>query len=273
MCKHSERCALYGIRSNFGDVAACTTAYASQCRSEAVAPGTGMTFVSLNRCANYALGAACTDFDAPEDCAPQAGSRADGATCMYDSQCAGRHCTRSIPGIPCGICSREPGFGEPCTQNCDHGLECIDGTCGRAPLLGMACSAQLECAGSLRCVAPGVCAPSLGLGEPCESFSLYQCDLSQGLECNKNTHTCAPYNQLAGPGEPCGAATASFPRTGCLAGGSCPTTSNDAGVRTCVARIKEGDPCGSSAPAGASCAYPTTCKSGVCTVPLATDCD
>jgi hypothetical protein len=271
ICKRSERCSLFNLRLNYGDVAACITRYASECRSEVAAPGTGTTVSSLNRCANHALGAECYDLDA-RVCYPQAGQRTEGEACLYASQCAGRQCVRSIAGALCGTCTTAPGLGEACTRTCDYGLECAEGTCVLQPLRGMACSAQLECAGSLRCIAPGICAPPLGPGEPCLSYQLYQCDLSQGLECNSDSKVCAEYERLAGPGEQCGAATASFPRTGCLAGAACPTSVNDAGLRTCVARIPEGQPCGSSAPAGGQCAPPTRCRNGVCTMPDAAEC-
>jgi hypothetical protein len=271
ICKRTERCSLYNLRLNFGDVATCSTRYAATCRAEIAAPGTGTTVSSLNRCANYASASDCSDFAAAA-CYPQPGQRLDGEACRFDSQCAGRHCAFAIAGALCGTCAREPSLGEACTRTCDYGLTCFEGLCVPVPLLGMTCTAQLECAGSLRCVAPGVCAPQLGLGEPCVSYASGQCNLSQGLECNRDTDTCAPYNELAGPGQPCGAATATFPRTGCLAGASCPTTTNDAGVRTCVARLQVGDPCGSATPNNAGCGLGLRCESGACTVPDATDC-
>ena len=79
---------------------------------------------------------------------------------------------------------------------------------------------------------------------------------------DRDSKLCAEFEALVGPGEPCGAATASAPRTGCLAGGTCPMS--DGGVRNCVARLAENQACGSTAPAGAECVFGTTCTNGVC---------
>ncbi len=209
--------------------------------------------------------------DAPGCVDVLVGQVPEGGACREHVVCAGRpdvYCDTS-KGCP-GTCARKPGAGEPCEHGtvCAMGLTCGDGGCKAVVAAGPGEPCDNEngphCAGLLTCAkeADGdgsACRTyaeiaTLALGEACWP---YQQHCLPGLACRHREGAGPICVEVAGPGDPCGAAVPDMCPTGTLCNG----TSADA--LTCVPWPEAGQPCNEV------CQAPARCVDGLCVVGLA----
>ncbi|HZS37289.1 MAG TPA: hypothetical protein VFF06_10695 [Polyangia bacterium] len=271
----------------FGDQQTCLQREQLACMLQSQAPGVNAAPLALEACAIAFEQVTCADFFAtriPAAC-PAVGTRAMGAPCAYDPQCASGYCGASKTAV-CGACAAPPVAGAPCvSSNCARGFQCPPRTftCADVPLQGMPCDlSAMPCGADLACVsvngAAPTCEPALGLGAPCGG-ALGNCDTTRGLVCDgisASTRACRPLPFL-GDGKPCGI----LPNgtiASCAAGGCY----GDAGVApvgesgACKANAADGQPC--DATLGPECVHPARCivtggsTAGICTLPSPASC-
>jgi len=153
----------------------------------------------------------CTQFErcvsATGKCAPKL---ADGASCIYDSDCELEHfCAQ-------GVCAPPLGLGETCAlqeggRGCSQDLHCLEGVCsglvyGRQE--GETCGVPGNCGNGLECDRDqGVCVPMVSEGEACGAV---QCAF--GLYCDG---TCKPSKEV---GAACGSSMGGIQMAECLSG-------------------------------------------------------
>jgi hypothetical protein len=145
----------------------------------------------------------------PPTCAI-AGSLADGAGCIFDTQCSGGFCAGVAhdPAHPaCGTCGQRALSGGVCREydSCPYGEECHDGRCTQLPPSGLPAGAVCERFGD--CLAPNYCLadasdpsdagrtmrcrPLPVLGQPCTEFC-------NGSLCTA-AHRCETYPPAGAP--------------------------------------------------------------------------
>lgn len=117
--------------------------------------------------------------DEPEVCAGVfRGTRATGASCAFDAECASQRCMQAVcdPSTCCpGMCVEQStgAIGSSCAldRDCNIGAYCaLDHTCHALGKTGESCFRDSQCAAALGCVAttnPGVCGPLAPTGAAC----------------------------------------------------------------------------------------------------------
>lgn len=180
------------------------------------------------------------------------GRRADGASCAEAPQCASLGCAKEV-GAQCGRCARMElaAEGGACSSDteCRSGLVCRQNRCVAPSGQGGPCDGPGQlCQVGLNCRA-GKCVPSRKLGESCDPNQIFDCDFLSGLSCDSATSTCkAP--RKAQIGESCAGIGVL-----CVGGSDCVKD-------RCVARPREGEPCGMGGLF--SCQLPAQCAGGTC---------
>lgn len=205
---------------------------------------------------------------APAGCdATFTGLVADGGACSLDEEChSGSTCVTS--GTGCGVCTRTPAIGQPCTSACARGAYCNGGTCAAQVAAGGACTAPGACVVGTSCTSGTCQAPTLGAaGMPCGTGGCQTglvCAFSGAMtmcRAPRTDGTCqglltgsdCPANQICSAGVGMDGTCGPYP----LLGDAC-TTACSAPAR-CVAHV-----CHESVQLGETCAGNDDCISGVC---------
>jgi len=230
------------------------------CPDRLFAPGSAWTIESARACAPEWASFDCVQMAQLRgpDCDAAPGTHADGATCIFDVQCASGACSsRFLYDETCGVCQSVAQPGGQCAMDvaCPRGQECDDTVwlCTDTqitlpeppppPRVGLAetCTQLIHCMPGLGCEAPGegteqgTCVTLPPIDQPCvETFSsVGLCE--DGASCNgRPGGTCIPLGQI---GEPCGFSS-------CVPGAYCNVVGDDFGQsHTCLAPRQAGDPC------------------------------
>ncbi len=244
-CETFERCERGGAATLYGSLAACVEALKAQCVTAFSAPGVQRTLTQLAACSAARASESCTDvFDniPPAACTPPAGTRAMGAPCVFNSQCASTWC--ALGHDACGTCAPLPVPGTDCSnQACGQGLQCLSriedgGVALRCQAIVTAvggtcdhytpCGEGLSCVGSLLFADAGVRAEGTCLsagadaGVACDprSRTAPGCVSQVGLFCSSASLTCEADTPVAA-GEACGAFDGGVARGICTLGASC----------------------------------------------------
>lgn len=247
-------------------------------RTKAAGSGYGAAFVDGCAKAVSAERTACPSVEDLPACVAPRGTLADGAACMFATQCRGGFCRGVEAKVGgCGVCASLLPRGAACsgsgTESCDRGLLCIGGKCAAPASEGQACTvagsteecaAGLYCAGttcaklpargeacSLLCAAPlvcvGTCIEPVGLGGVCTDRN--ECGPSLacvGGKCSAPT--------ISGASGVCGTAS-----TRCDKGLECVFGESDA---KCEPFVAENGACTTS---GTPCKPFLACTNGTCT--------
>jgi hypothetical protein len=258
-CERLDRCQTLQVRDNFGDVATCASRVVPDTDDELRSRGTTITQDQASACATAMRQAPCDVLTSSLPACQFVGTLEDGAPCGSGYQCKTGSCFRTTDSgalALCGVCSARVPAGSDCTNaNCQGGLLCAGGKCKPLADSGAACGDAQPCKPNLQC-ANGKCQLPLGAGAACTpeaGGAADGCDETQLLFCVAGA--CAPV-RYAAVGAACGVDPAAKQRVSCT-GGSC----SSASAGTCVADLKEGDPCGS---AEAACEVPLSCIGGQC---------
>jgi hypothetical protein len=271
LCGKIDSCSHFLLQENFGDVATCARRFALSCKAQLEAPDmpVGPDFVQA---CYAAMGAStCADYFAgvlPPACRPQpVGTRAVGAACISNWQCANDSC-RKTAASDCGTCAALAKAGESCAAaDCEPGLFCNSNHyCHPYGATGTPCNGEHPCRYPLTCKA-NACAAADPLGGACTT-SPQTCDLWHGQICNPVSKTCQNVVQVQ-PGGTCGLLTDGTANA-CTAGASCKRASTTATSGMCLAPAADGQAC--DATNGPFCSFPATCASGACALPDATTC-
>src|SRR5579863_3402609 len=178
----------------FGTMENCVARELLSCTNGLSAPQTGNTPGLVESCAAAFASYACADFfnnNPPAPCVA-AGSRATGAACAFNGQCASSYC-QGLKNSSCGTCQAPPSPGASCTSSsCWHGQSCVGTTmmCTADGALNGSCDAGDPCGYGLTCVGavaststPGTCqAAGEATGAACGGTML-GCDGTSGLFC------------------------------------------------------------------------------------------
>jgi len=262
----------HGVVVKYGDEATCESRLKVQCLLGLAAPSTGATAASRETCAQALTAEDCPTFlgtDAPDPCAPPAGTLAAGTACGSSAQCQSSYCAIPV-GTACGTCAAPPTAGASCatTNECgtSAGLVCLRATttCVAAGAANATCDVTHPCAAEYECVKTldsdggadggesisGTC--QLGgtaVGTKCRGSNVVdpRCERSVYLTCDGMAKTCAQDN-FASAGSACGDLDGGV--TDCTAGSSCETG-------TCLAPAAEGASCDTAN--GPSCLSPARC--------------
>lgn len=284
-CERRDACS-NGIanKERFGDLATCENRDKLACLAGLAATGTGATPTSVATCAAAIPGASCTsllDNAPPAACTPAPGSGANGAPCVFASQCQSGFCSIGA-NAACGTCAAAPKPGATCaaTSDCATGQVCAAAKCVVAAPAGSACTREGDCESGLSCVGAtklkaGVCqAAGDKVGASCDPqrVTAPSCDRNLGLYCETTTHQCAAVTFVA-VGQPCGRLTSGL--VACLGGATCKLgAGSQSGV--CEAPAADGAAC--NAASGPSCLAPARCvvtgngTAGTCRLPDASAC-
>ena len=105
-CAKIEACVKGGVVHRYGDAATCEARQTAACVVSLGANATGNMPETVTTCATTLPQSTCAEYEAAEVavCAPQAGTRAAGATCTYSAQCATSFCAIAL-GTNCGVCA------------------------------------------------------------------------------------------------------------------------------------------------------------------------
>lgn len=260
-CAQLTTCSPFLLSTQYGDSVICETRLAgAYCNNMVTAEGSGWTADGLEACAAAREALSCTEFlylkPAPSACRPTGTITSGG--CIWDSQCSAGYC-RIPSGMQCGTCVERGNTGAPCTtsNDCDGNLVCTAAGCAAPVPLGSACSATLPCESgavclSSKCIQPG------GVGASCDADAGgVDCDYNLGAYCDGTM--CAAIT-VAMSASLCGG---SYPPVACYADGAC-----QGGF--CVPPLADGFPCGGDG--GVNCTIPSTCNSGTCSSPNASQC-
>lgn len=170
-------------------------------------------------------------------------SRAVGAPCAFDTQCATGRCSAEVAAGACGECVTMEHLGQACDgphQGCSISAACLDGRCrslrrseGERCALGPKGDDLGECDVDLSCEyvrkpSFGLCLPRTRVGESCTNTP-FAC--VNGASCDQATGLCALPNCLSdyacGANAVCGSDALCHPGT--LADGAiCPIDGSDA---------------------------------------------
>ncbi len=254
-CDQMRRCSPSYLAYLYVDEATCLTKERALCAAGLTVADTGATEAGLLACADARDAYQCTGspFKIPDACIFQ-GSRADGATCGTSDQCVSKTCNYGTG--TCGTCAAPKGAGESCAggATCAPGLQCVNsGTglaCAKPQAVGQSCDATHACGSDpLAYCIGGTCQKPGGEGATCDTTGkLPPCDPYALLSCNAQGKCAAP--TFVGSGQTCDPAHGVYCQgeTACVSG-------------TCVARVKTGEACDSTA---RFCEIGTSCISGTC---------
>ncbi|MEO7331433.1 MAG: hypothetical protein ABI193_22850 [Minicystis sp.] len=274
-----------GVNIRFGNATICAARYKISCVKGLQAGGTGTTVAATNACAGALAGESCDDFfDGPPaaECAVAMGTRAAGAGCITNAQCASTFCAQP-PDVSCGFCAPTPGVGDSCSATGD----CGNLVCGKSSNLcesygtaGVSCDKDHPCHSSFTCVGSGggvkgTCQLSpTHVGDACEDASTLapDCNHDLGLRCDNVTSHCVVYTYAAAGGS-CGKINNG--KTLCTGGAECEIPKGmSAGI--CSAPAADGAACDTKA--GPPCLRPAKCvtggsgSAGICTIQDAASC-
>jgi hypothetical protein len=263
-CARLSTCAPLLLASMYGDYQTCIARRKDDCVRELGAPGTGRTFTGEALCQYAFAFGDCAKVMTDQIPACQIlGSRDNGASCTYNSQCESGNCYLTTDQA-CGTCADLVAAGGDCSQgSCEPGLICNSkNVCIVPGANGDACSDDQPCDRTTYfCTPAGTCAPvEETVGAACEP--LVGCNTWKGFLCASNS-TCVSV-RLAGSGEQCGVVSGEV--VTCAANWSCPSTG------TCPSFANDGDACGAAA-GGVSCLAPARCVTGRCILPDPTACN
>jgi hypothetical protein len=255
-CQLDQRCEPEVNEVYYGSESACEASNPKDCR-DILALAVNPTIERIDACRAVAEHADCEHFlydRNPVECDFNRLHRADGETCLYNTDCESLNCPWTVDGS-CAVC--RPGLreGDSCqasTSDCGYSLTCDAGVCTPLSLLGEPCSAARLCWDGLKCVG-GVCTRgSSPEGSPCEQDA----DCAPDLLCDTiNTSGRCIRRQLRKVGEPCD-------RLGdyCEYGTACPLVS----PYVCIQRIADGQSC--DVLDILNCDTDALCLNGQCTV-------
>jgi hypothetical protein len=274
-----------GVNIRFGSAQVCNARHKISCIKGLEADGTGTTVAATNACAAALAGESCDAyFDGPPAaaCAVAMGTRAAGAGCITNAQCASSFCAQP-PDLQCGLCAPTPQSGDSCAATGDCGyLACgsKSNVCVPYGTAGVACDKDHPCHSTFTCVGSGggvmgTCKVSkTQVGDACEDAAtlVADCNHDLGLRCDDTTFKCVTY-QYATAGQACGKLNGG--KTLCTGGSECEIPKGmSAGF--CVAAAADGAACDTKA--GPPCLRPAKCitggagTAGVCKIQDAASC-
>lgn len=209
------------LRACHGYSPSCEAAKSS-CPDLLFANGSTLTPSDVSQCTVALAGATCVDFfNNPPAACVKPGTRAAGAACAYDSQCASSTCVDASGH--CGHCARVAADGEPCG------------------------SADVVCPAGKYCDQTSTCAPLPPIGSPCSVIDPPYVYCPQGLECVREpsqTSDQTTCQASAKAGQPCNVDPGD-PYANCdNTTASCDYVDAATGAGNCVAYGNPGDPCG-----------------------------
>ncbi len=258
-CERFNECAPYYIGLEFGTVAKCTERLTLSCLDAVMAPGTGLDGSTMAACTAALATASCDDLVNRNITACNfKGTRATGAACGADEQCATGRCAKTTGA--CGTCADPAADGAVCAfdEDCAPGRLCNEDDRCVVPAAAQAvCSSARPCRHGFDCIA-GTCQPAaMAVGGACAGGT--GCSLPHGLYC-AGTNMCASI-PLGAPGAACrdSAAAPAY----CAAGSCVLAQTGDMG--TCFAFAADGAACGAANDNELDCQAPALCVSGVCT--------
>jgi hypothetical protein len=250
-CARLQGCDPFYFAGRYDDDAACVADALEPFVTALQTPDTGETDAHLLACLNARAAASCESIflGLPTgECTPVAGTRATGAQCYADAQCASLICSIGIAIPTCGVCSSGKASGAACSADvdCEGLLYCVNGVCGELRGLASACASNADCVGAFTCVS-NVCAAPLALGAACTG------DADCGLEASCVAGICQQ-DQLVELGETCGP----------IGGGGYAQCAGQpvCGGGRCVLPPSVGQNCTANGPA---CTGQDRCIYGVCT--------
>ena len=277
-CAAAQRCVPGLLQFEYpAGLARCVSALQLACEASIGAPQTGATPAQLQRCGEAVAAMTCDQYLARSSdpaCRFHGGTIANGGACGDSWQCASGRCASSIGGVVCGACVAQVALGGPCPDiECADGLVCSASApgsttrvCSTPVAAGGSCFDSHVCPGNTACGATtGTCDPLPGLGEGCDSTSMF-CDLSQSLLlCDPYQGVCqAPSGPVASGA--CGWTGTTTPYLQC--DGYC-AINPGTNAGTCFPELAEGETCTSAD----LCGVNLTCQSGTCAPLAPTACD
>ena len=268
LCELEQSCNVLVFRNTWwGDLPTCKERRKIRCDARLTSPGSNETPARVSECVATLRRFTCDNYtdrvNWPETCEPPPGNLADGAPCAVSAQCRGSGCFPP-DNARCGVCTTLSPLGAPCNASCQSDLHCINATCVAFLREGDACRfGGPLCAFGLACIGAGSgqgrCGKRVGLGMPCDPMA-FECNDSQGLNCDDATSRCQPVAGLPAAGAPCQLGQL------CRADAWC-----NMGTNRCEAKRREGEPCG-NAPGAPACLQPATCIGATCELPNPSGC-
>jgi hypothetical protein len=280
-CNEFETCQPAGFAAVYFSIDGCVADRTARCVTRYTSDAIHIHASQLKSCFDAYGTLSCADFvhfnnennpAHPAACdAVPAGTRADGESCAFDTECAHGRCGG---GDQCGTCSAKHPAGDIChgDDDCVAGLGCgSDGKCAARANVGESCKTS-PCHAPLSCIA-GVCAAPIADGKACDpTIGFNACDWSNGRECDVTSRTCQTQD-LHGIGQECGYTldNGAFRLRGqCEPGLRCALNA----IRgVCVAETQVGEGCFfAGGPDGAQCEHGATCVAGRCVAKTAASC-
>jgi hypothetical protein len=253
----------------------CVSRLKSDLKTRFQAPGTKVTRNGLKQCATAVPSASCEAlFDSSVPQCAFAGTLADGAACVFPTQCKSLGCIRTL-GAACGTCGPLKNAGALCNDGeCEAGLNCAgatgsaQGVCATVGAENASCDPRSPCSSQFACV-NGKCTKPLAEASNCmvaDGPDKVPCDGRDGLYCRPNAlgnpmGTCTKY-LLATTGEKCGVSLTPIEFRLCTSQSTCigATFENPPVLGICRALIPDGAPCMKDVP----CIFPAICRDGKC---------
>lgn len=261
----------------FGSAEACAGRTATACERRVTSSGESVGTTDLMTCQSNQLAQTCDEWvgTLTPGCG-FIGTHANGAPCLFNSQCASGFCDDYLYYTErnvCGVCANPPAEGEACSSSCggDGTVQCVhDGDAGYCVRLGgprQACDAGTPCGTGLACATPagatsGQCLPATGgVGDACDDETGPFCDYRRQIHCNRTIATCEVAQSVA-PGARCGLlADGSVAQ---CASGACQAAASEL-TGTCVPFLQDGAVC-TFGPGSTPCEPPALCASGICRI-------
>ena len=250
-CAKLQACFPGVLKISYGDLATCQTRAVLACAGQPAIPGSTITPAMQAACLQARMNQSCDDYynDVALPACQFKGSRALGASCVADEQCATGNCD-AVPGQKCGACAAFLAAGAACTSGgtCGSGLFCLGGVCAALGKAGSTCSANQPCGYGLFCNA-GTCAPQAAEGGTCDpAADDVVCSDAKDLVCDPATMKCLVSKYVA-TGEVCNQTTF------CPGGHGCAVASATATMGTCKPLAQQGETCTRNLP----CVDPFAC--------------
>jgi len=271
LCDRLAACSSPYLTWVYGTMAGCQARFELQCRSEAIAPGTGFRGAGAMACADAFAGASCDDLRGDSVPACQfKGTLPAGAACGSGAQCSSGFCR--IPETAfCGKCDARAAEGAVCDSDaaCEFPLLCSEaGRCARPAGEGELCNETRPCLpGPLFCGNDNTCRRPSAEGKACNvsgNAPYQRCET--GFACRPTAGgTCRPI-RLVDVGLTCGISPTGSSVVLCNGSGSCVNG-------TCRPPGQDGERCTAS-PLGDSggCQPPALCLEGLCKLPDPASC-